>query len=222
MNQPTDKSAKTNGTSRRTFIASKSPPKSPRFPPIPTPGRRQLRAEGFAHRLRRARHRCRRPDAAQRRRQAVAIVDAFRDRLDGSYNQLQKDNAAKMDVPEERKFVGFDAYKHAIEVADVVLLTTPPGFRPIHFEAAVKAGKHVFMEKPVGTDSPGIRKVLETARLADEKGLKVVARHSRSGTTRIATSKRSSSSRLEPSAKSPPPSAIGTARACGRATASRT
>src|SRR5690606_36954038 len=68
----------------------------------------------------------------------VAMADAFRDRLDGSYKILSEKFKAKVDVPEEHKFVGFDAYKKAIALADVVLLVTPPGFRPIHFEEAVK------------------------------------------------------------------------------------
>ena len=61
-------------------------------------------------------------------------------------------------MPEDRKFVGFDAYQKAIDAGvDLVILATPPGFRPIHLAAAVKAGKHVFMEKPVATDAPGVR-----------------------------------------------------------------
>jgi len=79
-----------------------------------------------------------------------------------------------VDVPEDRRFSGFDAYKNAIDAADVVLLCTPPGFRPAHFEYAVEKGKHVFMEKPVAVDGPGIRKVIEAAKKADEKKLKVV------------------------------------------------
>jgi len=79
-----------------------------------------------------------------------------------------------VDVPQERRFSGFDAYKNAIDSADVVLLCTPPGFRPTHFEYAVKQGKHVFMEKPVAVDGPGIRKVIEAAKVADQKKLKVV------------------------------------------------
>lgn len=106
----------------------------------------------------------------------VAMADAFRDRLDESYDNLKKkfENSERLAVPEEHKFVGFDAYKSAIELADVVILTTPPGFRPIHFEAAVAAGKHVFMEKPVATDVPGVRMVLETAKKAKAKNLNVV------------------------------------------------
>src|SRR5215216_2443898 len=86
----------------------------------------------------------------------VAMADAFRDRLDNCLKKLQSDDEAAsiqkmIDVPEERKFVGFDAYLKAIPLADVVILATPPGFRPIHFTEAIKQGKHVFMEKPVAT-----------------------------------------------------------------------
>ena len=110
----------------------------------------------------------------------VAMADAFRDRVDESYGYIVKSLAdAGMDkeavaVPEENKFDGFDAYKKAIDLADVVLLATPPGFRPIHFEYAVNQAKHVFMEKPVATDAPGIRKVLEAAEIARQKKLNVV------------------------------------------------
>ncbi len=110
----------------------------------------------------------------------VAMADAFRDRLDSAYKNLTTGKALdsqvakRVDVPEDRKFVGFDGYKKAIELADVVILATPPGFRPIHFEEAVKQNKHVFMEKPVATDAPGVRKVLEAAEESKKKNLKVV------------------------------------------------
>jgi myo-inositol 2-dehydrogenase / D-chiro-inositol 1-dehydrogenase len=106
----------------------------------------------------------------------VAVGDAFQDRLNGSLHELQKSSefAAKMDVPKERQFVGFDAYQKVIEAGvDLVILATPPGFRPIHFAAAVEAGKHVFMEKPVAVDPPGVRAVLEAAKKAKEKKLGV-------------------------------------------------
>ena len=103
----------------------------------------------------------------------VAMADAFPDRLNGSLNELKKKHEAKVEVPEEHKFIGFDAYKRAIELADVVVLAKPPGFRPIHFEEAVRQGKHVFMEKPVATDAPGVRKVLAAAAEAKKKNLKV-------------------------------------------------
>jgi myo-inositol 2-dehydrogenase/D-chiro-inositol 1-dehydrogenase len=104
----------------------------------------------------------------------VAMADAFQDRLDNSYKVLSDKFKEKVDVPQERRFIGFDAYAKAIALADVVLLVTPPGFRPIHFEEAIKQGKHVFMEKPVAVDAPGIRKVLAAAELAKQKKLNVV------------------------------------------------
>jgi myo-inositol 2-dehydrogenase/D-chiro-inositol 1-dehydrogenase len=104
----------------------------------------------------------------------VAMADAFRDRLDGSLHGLKSQHPDRVDVSEEMKFVGFDAYQKAIDSGvDMVILATPPGFRPIHFEAAVKAGKNVFMEKPVATDAPGIRRVLAAAEEAKKKDLKV-------------------------------------------------
>ncbi len=104
----------------------------------------------------------------------VALADAFRDRLDECFKKLSDRHGEKLDVPEDRKFVGFDAYKQAIPFADVVILATSPGFRPIHFEEAVKQGKHVFMEKPVAVDVPGVRRVLAAAEEAKRKKLNVV------------------------------------------------
>ncbi|MFD2921385.1 Gfo/Idh/MocA family protein [Terrimonas rubra] len=112
--------------------------------------------------------------------QLVAMADAFKDRLDSCYKAITGNLAEsgidknKVNVPEDRKFTGFDAYEKAIPLADVVILTTPPGFRPIHFETAIKLGKHVFMEKPVATDPAGIKKVLDTAAIAKQKKLNVV------------------------------------------------
>ncbi len=105
----------------------------------------------------------------------VAMADAFQDRLDDSFNNLSKMfDDKRIDVKPSNKFVGFGSYKKAIDEADVIILATPPGFRPQHFEYAIEQGKHVFMEKPVATDVPGIKKVLATARKADEKNLNVV------------------------------------------------
>src|SRR5207248_7510611 len=101
--------------------------------------------------------------------QLVAMADAFKDRLDNSYKDILEaleDKKNRVQVKEENKFIGFDAYKHAIELADVVILATPPGFRPIHFEEAVNKGKHVFMEKPVATDPAGVQRVLAAAEKA--------------------------------------------------------
>ncbi|MFD2573400.1 Gfo/Idh/MocA family protein [Spirosoma soli] len=110
----------------------------------------------------------------------VALADAYQDRLDDAYKVLTErslkaaDGTPKVDVPEDHRFVGFDAYKQAIALADVVILATPPGFRPSHFEEAIRQGKHVFMEKPVATDAPGVRKVLAVAEEAKKKKLNVV------------------------------------------------
>ena len=104
----------------------------------------------------------------------VAMADVFADRLQGSLRGIKGRHADKVDVPAERQFVGLDGYKGVVDSdADVVLMATSPGFRPLHFEACVKAGKHVFAEKPVATDAPGIRRFLEAGELAKEKGLLV-------------------------------------------------
>ncbi|MBX7073500.1 MAG: Gfo/Idh/MocA family oxidoreductase [Pirellulales bacterium] len=106
----------------------------------------------------------------------VAMGDAFADRLESSLNELNKDEALKgrIEVPQDRRFTGFDAYKQVLDSGvDLVVLATPPGFRPIHFAAAIDAGKHVFMEKPVAVDAPGVRAVLEATRKAKEKNLGV-------------------------------------------------
>src|SRR6266853_3417422 len=103
----------------------------------------------------------------------VAMADVFKDQLEGSLNNLKKTQKEKVEVNEDTMFIGFDAYKHAIASADVVVLATPPGFRPLHFEEAVRQGKHIFMEKPVATDAPGVRRVLAAAEDAKKKNLKV-------------------------------------------------
>ena len=108
----------------------------------------------------------------------VAMGDAFRDRLDVSHASLSKQFGPKVDVSEGKKFVGLDAFQGVMETdADAVLLTTPPGFRPMMFEAAVKAGKHVFMEKPVAVDAPGYRRVLAANEEAKKRGLMVAVGH---------------------------------------------
>ena len=104
----------------------------------------------------------------------VAAADAFEDNLGSAMNMLSRQHGDKVDVPPERQFTGFDAYQKVLEQdIDLVILATPPGFRPLHFEAAVNAGKHVFMEKPVAVDAIGVRKVVEAARQAKEKNLAV-------------------------------------------------
>src|SRR6516225_6869281 len=108
----------------------------------------------------------------------VAMADAFEDRLEGSLEALRKNEAiaAKLDVAPSRRFVGFDAYRELLASGvDVVLLCTPPHFRPIHLRAAIEAGKHTFAEKPVAVDAPGVHSVLESCKLAASKGLSVVS-----------------------------------------------
>lgn len=106
----------------------------------------------------------------------VAMGDAFEDRLKGSLENLQAAKLGeKIDVPEENQFVGFDAYKEVIKRVDVVLLTTPPHFRPMHIHAAVDAGKHVFAEKPCAVDAQGVRAVLSACEEARKKNLAVVS-----------------------------------------------
>jgi predicted dehydrogenase len=107
----------------------------------------------------------------------VAMADAFEDRLEKSLSLLKENEkvASKLDVSSERKFVGFDAYEKLLGCVDVVLLCTPPQFRPRHLRAAVEAGKHVFAEKPVAVDAPGVHSVLESCALAKTKGLSVVS-----------------------------------------------
>ncbi|MGC4002906.1 MAG: Gfo/Idh/MocA family oxidoreductase [Pirellulales bacterium] len=103
-------------------------------------------------------------------RHGRSVLRSFERRL----KTLQNSHSNKVDVPKERQFVGFDAFQNAIDSGvDMVILATPPGFRPMQFEAAVKAGKHVFMEKPVATDPSGVRQVLAAAKLAKEKNLGV-------------------------------------------------
>jgi myo-inositol 2-dehydrogenase/D-chiro-inositol 1-dehydrogenase len=122
----------------------------------------------------------------------VAMADVFQKRIDASINALKGigedndpdtgkpikldskgDTASKIDVPPERQFVGLDAYKKAMALADVVIIAGPPGFRPVHYEEAVRQGKHIFMEKPLATDGPGIRRVIAASQIAKSKNLKV-------------------------------------------------
>ena len=108
----------------------------------------------------------------------VAMADLFEDRLRGSLASLQKQSelASKLDVPPERQFVGFDGCERLLSAGvDVVLLATPPQFRPAHLRAAVDAGVHVFAEKPVAVDAPGVRRVLAACEDAARKGLSVVS-----------------------------------------------
>jgi predicted dehydrogenase len=108
----------------------------------------------------------------------VALADAFRDRLDSSLATLRRDRelAAKIDVRPEHCFTGFEACQQLINSGvDVVLLCTPPHFRPAHLRMAIQAGKHVFAEKPVAVDGPGVRSVLATCQEAARRRLSVVS-----------------------------------------------
>jgi predicted dehydrogenase len=108
----------------------------------------------------------------------VAMADAFEDRLEQSLGVLKEDAkvGGKVDVSPEHRFVGFDACQKLLDSGvDVVLLATPPQFRPIHLRAAVEAGKHVFAEKPVAVDAPGVHSVLKSCAMAKSRGLSVVS-----------------------------------------------
>jgi myo-inositol 2-dehydrogenase / D-chiro-inositol 1-dehydrogenase len=107
----------------------------------------------------------------------VAVADVFRPQIDYSIDNLkaQVEIAEKVQVDEDHKYVGLDAYKQVIADCDVVLLASPPAFRPWHLRAAVEAGKHIFTEKPMATDAPGCRSVMETVKLAKEKKLGILA-----------------------------------------------
>jgi len=105
-----------------------------------------------------------------------AMGDVFESQLDKSIKALKANHESKVNVPKERQFIGLDAYRKVLDCGvDVVVLTTPPGFRPTHFKAAIDAGKHVFLEKPMATDAPGLRSVMATALEAKQKKLSVVA-----------------------------------------------
>jgi len=106
----------------------------------------------------------------------VAMGDLFQDRMEESKKELKKRLGESFQVDAERTFLGFDAYEKVLESeVDLVIFATPPAFRPTHLRAAVEAGKHVFIEKPVATDPTGIRSVMESAKMAEEKNLAIVA-----------------------------------------------
>ncbi len=108
--------------------------------------------------------------------QITAVADVYQERIDQCLARLKRAAEPKVQVKPEHQFVGLDSYRKLIESGvDVVLLATPPGFRPLHLRAAIAAGKHVFCEKPVAVDAPGVRSVLETARMAKEKNLSLVS-----------------------------------------------
>ncbi len=107
----------------------------------------------------------------------VALADAFGDALNSSLTHLKNNQAisARVKVDDDHKFTGLDAYKKVIDSCDVVLLASPPGFRPVHFRYAVDAGKHIFTEKPMATDAPGVRSIMESVEISKKKKLSVVA-----------------------------------------------
>ncbi len=116
----------------------------------------------------------------------VAMADAFKDRIESSYKNLKKSSGDKVDVPDDRKFVGIDSYKQAMDClkpGDIAIFATPLAFRWVHFDYAVKKGLNVFMEKPLTADGPTSRKMLDIADKATAKNLKVgvglMSRHSR-------------------------------------------
>jgi len=111
--------------------------------------------------------------------EVTAIADLFEDKLESNLAWLKGKGpavASRVKVAPEMRFVGFDAYKKLVATdVDIVILATPPGYRPMHFEAAVEAGKHVFCEKPFGTDPVGVRRFMEAAKKSEEKKLTVVS-----------------------------------------------
>lgn len=109
--------------------------------------------------------------------EVVALHDLFQDRIDSSLKKLTEAHPDKVKVPRQRQFTGFDGYKElaACPEVNLVIMAAPPHFRPMHLRAAVEAGKHVFMEKPVAVDPVGVRSVIASSALAEKKGLAIVA-----------------------------------------------
>src|SRR5437870_7116933 len=106
----------------------------------------------------------------------TAMADVFENQLQGSLRTLKGEVGGKVEVDADHCFIGLDAYQKLIDSGvDVVILATPPGFRPEHLQAAVAAGKHIFCEKPVATDAPGVRSVLASVEQAKMKKLALVA-----------------------------------------------
>ena len=105
-----------------------------------------------------------------------AMGDMFPEMVEESLGKLKKSPAAdQVAVDDKRKFTGFDAYQKVIECCDVIILATPPAFRPTHLRAAVEAGKYIFCEKPVAVDGPGIRHVIESCNIAEKNGVVLVS-----------------------------------------------
>ena len=104
----------------------------------------------------------------------VAVADAFDRNANGCLGQLARKHKEKVDVSKEKTFIGLDAYKRAIDVdCDLVVIATPPGYKPQQFDYAVSKGKHVFMEKPVASDAAGVRRVLKAVEESKKKNLMV-------------------------------------------------
>jgi predicted dehydrogenase len=116
----------------------------------------------------------------------IAMADVFQDRLAASYRNLKQAHGDSVDVPEDRRFIGFDAYRKAMDClrpGDIAIFATPPAFRWVHFTCAIGKGLNVFMEKPVTVDGPTSKRMLQLAEDASAKNLKVgvglMSRHSR-------------------------------------------
>ncbi len=106
----------------------------------------------------------------------TALADAFQDRIDETLEQLTLEIPTFLDVKKDRCFTGFDCHQALIDSGvDVVLLCSPPYFRPAQMEAAVQAGKHIFCEKPIATDAPGVRRVMDASQRAEQRGLSLVS-----------------------------------------------
>jgi predicted dehydrogenase len=106
----------------------------------------------------------------------VAMADVFREQLDKSCKEIAKHRGSQVAVPELHKFIGFDAYQHAMDClkpGDVVILATPPAFRWVHFTYALQKGLNVFMEKPIAVDGPSARKMIKLAEDSEQRGTKV-------------------------------------------------
>ena len=118
--------------------------------------------------------------------EVVAMYDLFMDRIESSFKAIKEKHPDKVKVTPERMFTGFDGYKKLSALPDVnlVIMASPPGFRPMQLKAAIEGGKNVFMEKPVAVDPVGIRSVLASSDLATQKGLAIVAGTQRRHQTR--------------------------------------
>ena len=106
----------------------------------------------------------------------TAVADIYQERIDDCLARLTRANASKVKVEKSKQFVGLDSYQKLIDSGvDVVLLATPPGFRPWHLRRSIEAGKHVFCEKPIAVDAPGVRHVLETVKMSKQKNVSLVS-----------------------------------------------